>query len=146
MLKERPGTLVPSPADTEMATEASRALARHRGGTLRVRLDDGSELPLPTGVVELLKHILTETADGNAVTLIPLHAELTTRQAAEYLNVSRPHVVKLIEDGRIPHHKVGTHRRIRFADVETFKAAQEARRRTALDDLAAEAQELGMGY
>jgi excisionase family DNA binding protein len=111
MLKERPGTLVPSPADTEM-----------------------------------LKHILTETADGNAVTLIPLHAELTTRQAAEYLNVSRPHVVKLIEDGRIPHHKVGTHRRIRFADVETFKAAQEARRRTALDDLAAEAQELGMGY
>lgn len=146
MLKERPGTLVPSPADTEMATEASRTLARYRGGPLRIRLDDGAELPLPTGVAELLKHILTETADGNAVTLIPLHAELTTRQAAEYLNVSRPHVVKLIEDGRIPHHKVGTHRRLRFVDVEAFKAAQDARRREALDALAAEAQELGMGY
>lgn len=146
MLNERPGILVPSQADAEMATEASRKLARHRGGPLRVRLDDGAELPLPTGVVELLKHILTETADGNAVTLIPLHAELTTRQAADYLNVSRPHVVKLIEEGRIPHHKVGTHRRIRFVDVAAFKAAQEARRRDALDALSAEAQELGMGY
>ncbi|WP_173043133.1 helix-turn-helix domain-containing protein [Bosea sp. ANAM02] len=146
MLKERPGTLVPSRADAEMATEASRTLARHRGGPLRIRLDDGAELPLPTGVVDLLKHILTETADGNAVTLIPLHAELTTRQAAEYLNVSRPHVVKLIEEGRLPHTKVGTHRRIRFTDLEAFKATQDARRREALDALAAEAQELEMGY
>lgn len=146
MLKERPGTLVPSRADAEMATEASRTLARHRGAALRIKLDDGAELPLPTGVVELLKHILTETAEGHAVTLIPLHAELTTRQAAEYLNVSRPHVVKLIEAKSIPHIKVGTHRRIRFEDLEAFKGRQEAKRREALDALAAEAQELEMGY
>jgi excisionase family DNA binding protein len=146
MLKERPGTLVPSRADAEMATEASRTLARHRGGALRIKLDDGEELLLPTGVAALLKHILTETADGNAVTLIPVHAELTTRQAADYLNVSRPHVIKLIEQGRIDCHKAGTHRRIKFRDLEAFKASQATKRSEALDALTAEAQELGMGY
>lgn len=146
MLKDRPGTLVPSRADAEMATEANRTLARHRGTPLRIKLDDGAELPLPTGVAELLKHILTETAEGHAVTLMPVHAELTTRQAADYLNVSRPHVVKLIEAEAIPHIKVGTHRRIRFEDLEAFKARQDLKRRQALDALAAEAQELEMGY
>lgn len=146
MLIERPGTMVPSRADAEMATEASRTLARHRGGALRIKLDDGAELPLPTGVAALLKHILTETADGNAVTLIPVHAELTTRQAAEYLNVSRPHVIKLIDMQEIPCQKVGTHRRIKFRDLEAFQIRQAAKRKEALDALVAEAQELGMGY
>lgn len=146
MLLERPGTVVPTKADAALAAEASRTLARHRKDALRIKLEDGEELALPTGVAELLNHVLTEMSQGNAVTLIPVHAELTTRQAADYLNVSRPHVVKLIERGDIPHHKVGTHRRIRFRDLEAFKASHEARRRDALARLAAEAQDLGIGY
>lgn len=146
MLLEHPGTVVPTPDDAELAAKASRMLSRRAKTALRIRLDDGEELTLPTAAAKLLTHLLTEMSQGNAVTLIPLHAELTTRQAADFLNVSRPHVVKLLEQKKIPFHKVGTHRRIRFSDLEAFKQTHEAARRQALDELAAEAQEMGMGY
>lgn len=146
MLLEHPGTVVPTPDDAELAAKASRMLSRRAKTALRIRLDDGEELTLPTAAAKLLTHLLTEMSQGNAVTLIPLHAELTTRQAADFLNVSRPHVVKLLEQKKIPFHKVGTHRRIRFSDLEAFKQAHEAARRQALEELAAEAQEMGMGY
>lgn len=147
MLLEHPGTVVPTPDDAELAAKASRLLSRRAAKTaLRIHLDDGEELTLPTAAARLLTHLLTEMSQGNAVTLIPFHAELTTRQAADFLNVSRPHVVKLLEQQKIPYHKVGTHRRIRFSDLEAFKQTHEATRRRALDELASEAQEMGMGY
>ncbi|BCH21063.1 excisionase [Mesorhizobium sp. L-8-10] len=146
MLLEHPDTIVPTADDAELAAKASRILSRRGKNGLRIRLDDGEELTLPVAAARLLTHLLTEMSQGNAVTLIPVHAELTTRQAAEYLNVSRPHVVKLLEQSRIPYHKVGTHRRIRFSDLEAFKRQQETARGQALDALAAEAQEMGMGY
>ena len=83
---------------------------------------------------------------GNAVTLIPLHAELTTQEAANLMNISRPYLNKLLDRGDIPHHKVGTHRRIRFEDLERFRGRREVERRKALEELAAQAQELGAGY
>jgi excisionase family DNA binding protein len=146
MLLEHPGTVVPTPDDAELAAKASRMLSRRAKTALRIRLDDGEELTLPTAAAKLLTHLLTEMSQGNAVTLIPLHAELTTRQAADFLNVSRPHVVKLLEQNKIPFHKVGTHRRIRFSDLEAFKQTHEAIRRQALNELTVEAQEMGMGY
>jgi excisionase family DNA binding protein len=78
--------------------------------------------------------------------LIPVHAELTTQEAANLLNVSRPHIVQLIKSKKLPARKVGTHRRIRFADLQAYKACAEGARNEALDALAREAQELGMGY
>ncbi|WP_406873317.1 helix-turn-helix domain-containing protein [Aminobacter sp. P9b] len=146
MLLERPGTVVPTKDDAELAAKASRMLSRRAKTALRIRLDDGEELTLPTAAAKLLTHLLTEMSQGNAVTLIPLHAELTTRQAADFLNVSRPHVVKLLDQKKIPFHKVGTHRRIYFTDLEAFKETHEVGRRQALDEIAAEAQEMGMGY
>lgn len=146
MLLDHPDTVVPTADDAELAARASRVLSRRGKKSLRIRLDDGEELTLPVAAARLLTHLLTEMSQGHAVTLIPLHAELTTRQAAEYLNVSRPHVVKLLEQARIPYHKVGTHRRIRFSDLEAFRRQQETARSQALDALAAEAQEMGMGY
>ncbi len=147
MLIERPDTFVPAEGDAELAAHASRLLAsRQPQDNLRVRLDDGQELTLPKAATRLLAYLLTEMAQGHAVTMIPVHAELTTQQAADLLNVSRPYLVQLLEEKAIPFHKVGTHRRVKFSDLEAYKAQFETESRAALDALAAQAQALGMGY
>lgn len=145
-LLERPGTIVPSDNDAKLATESSRILSKHSDQNLHVQLDDGQQLPLPRAIQELISHLLVEMSLGNAVTLIPIHAEMTTQEAADFLNVSRPHLVKLLETNQIRHHKVGTHRRVRFNDLRAFKQQQAEARAAALDELAAQAQELDMGY
>lgn len=145
-LLERPGTIVPSDNDARLATESSRILSKHSDQNLHVQLDDGQQLPLPRAIQELISHLLVEMSLGNAVTLIPIHAEMTTQEAADFLNVSRPHLVKLLETNQIRHHKVGTHRRVRFNDLRDFKQRQAEARAAALDELAAQAQELDMGY
>ena len=101
---------------------------------------------IPTSALRLLLDVLTEIGQGNAVSIIPIHAELTTQEAADVLNVSRPFLVQLLEKGDIPFHKIGTHRRVRYQDVIAYKERIDAERRKALDELAAQAQELGMGY
>jgi excisionase family DNA binding protein len=145
-LVERVDLMMPSEKDVEYAAHASRVLAPRAKADLRVHLDDGQELTLPKTAARLLTHILAQMASGNAVTLIPVHAELTTQEAAGLLNVSRPHLIKLIDSGEIPHHKVGTHRRIKFTDLQAYRNKFEEERRKAMEELAAQAQELGMGY
>jgi excisionase family DNA binding protein len=109
---ERPDTVVPSEHDVELAATASRALARASKDALTVRLDNGDELLLPKAATRLLSHLLIEMGRGNAVKVVPLHAELTTQQAADVLNVSRPHLISLLQADEIPYHKVGAHRRL----------------------------------
>lgn len=137
---------VPTPAEARMAEESGRILAAHSRGELRVRLDDGSALVLPNAVTRLLNHILTEMAAGNAVTLTPIHAEMTTQEAADFLNVSRPHLIGLLERGELPFRRVGTHRRVRFGDIEAYRQKLQADRAKVLDDLAALSQDLELGY
>ncbi|WP_027580674.1 helix-turn-helix domain-containing protein [Bradyrhizobium sp. Ai1a-2] len=139
-------TTLPSKEDSALAQEASRAIATKQPTELKVRLDDGQELVLPKSATRLIAHLLTEMAQGNAVTIIPIHAILSTQEAADYLNVSRPHLVGLLEDEKIPFHKVGTHRRIRFQDLADYKASSEKRRREIMEELAAQAEEEDMGY
>jgi excisionase family DNA binding protein len=94
----------------------------------------------------LLVDILAELADGNAVKVVPVHAELTTQEAADMLNVSRPHLVKLLEDGVLPFHRTGKHRRVRFADLMQYKDVRDRASEEAMAELARQAQESGMGY
>ena len=148
-----PETVTPTEADTRLAEESSRRLARllgkrHRTLRLSVQADDDVEqsVAIPVAAFRLLADILTQMAQGNAVTLMPIHAELTTQQAADLLNVSRPFLIRLIEDGQIPFRKVGTHRRIRFDDLMAYKQKVDRGRLKALEELAAEAQKHGMGY
>src|SRR5215472_6892112 len=146
-------TVAPTETDAQLARESSRRLATHKLGrrsSIRIRLvDDGDEaepVAVPTSALRLFLHLLTEMSQGNAVTLIPSHAELTTQQAADLLNVSRPYFVKLLEEGKIPCRTVGKYRRVRFDDLMAYKRKDDEARAKVLDQLTAEAQELGMGY
>jgi excisionase family DNA binding protein len=139
--------VAPSEHDSTLARASSRRLARYLNGNLKVKVADSEEqIELPAAAVRLLVDLLTAMAEGNAVTLIPIHAELTTQQAAELLGVSRPFLVKQLESGAIPHRKVGTHRRVLFHDLMEYKQEIDEKRLAALDELAAQAQEMDMGY
>jgi excisionase family DNA binding protein len=146
-------TVAPTAADTELARDSSRQLSKLLGKQLsdfQLRVQTANEpeevVVIPVSALRLLTDILTHMARGNAVTLIPVHAELTTQQAADLLNVSRPFLIGLIDDGEIPYRKVGTHRRIRFEDLMTYKQDIDQKRLQAIEELAREAQELDMGY
>ncbi len=140
---------LPSEADAILAKETSRVLASRMqaGAPLQLRLLDGSEkdpVKIPAAAARMLVRILEEMARGNTVTLIPVHAELTTQEAADMLNVSRPFLIQLLDEGKIDFRKVGTHRRVRFESVMKYKRRSDADRRAALDELAAYDQELGL--
>jgi excisionase family DNA binding protein len=138
---------LPTEADSRLAAEASRTLSRSRPTNgLRIRLDDDTELTIPQSATRLIFHILTEMAEGNAVSIMPIHAELTTQEAADFLNVSRPYLIKLLNERKIGHHKVGAHRRVRFLDLANYKKQFEAERERSLDELVRLGQEMGLGY
>jgi excisionase family DNA binding protein len=108
--------------------------------------DHDEPIELPAGAVTLLLDILGAMASGQGVTIIPEDAELTTVQAADILHVSRPFLIKLLDEGQIPYRRVGKHRRIRGEDIMSYKHAIDEQREAILDQLVADAQEQDMGY
>ena len=137
----------PSRDEIKIAQESSRTLSRFLKRNLRVQIAETEEIvELPVSAVRLLVDLLTNMAEGNAVTLMPIHAELTTQQAADLIGISRPYLIKLLEDGEITYHMVGTHRRIYFQDLKNYMDKNKQAREEALNELAVQAQDLDMEY
>jgi excisionase family DNA binding protein len=143
---------LPTTEASEQAQLALRALSgfksKKAAGAFQVRPEGGPDVSVivPREAFELFLEILGQMANGNAVTIVPVHAELTTQEAADMLNVSRPHLIELLEAGKIRFHRVGTHRRIRVSDLLAYRQLDEAERKAVLDGLTQEAQKLGLGY
>ena len=141
----------PSVQEAALARSSGQSLARliKKNRPLKLKVtnaDQEQPIELPPGAALLLMDILEAMAAGRGITLIPENAELTTVQAADVLNVSRPFLIKLLAEKALPCRKVGAHRRIRMEDVMAYKARIDADREAILDQLVAEAQEHDMGY
>ena len=141
----------PGDVDTEVAGRAARRISdylrNHPGEDLiealgEVGAEDALVIPRPT--VVMLAQVLSLLESGHGVQIIPKDAELTTQQAADVLNVSRPYLIGLLESGQIPFRKVGRHRRITFEALIEYKRRDDLKRRAAADDLADLSQELGL--
>lgn len=144
--------VIPKQHDIALAMQSSKELAAFfpkKEKDFQIMIKEGpreAKITFPFPAIKLLLQILTEMAEGNAITLIPIHAELTTQEAANLLNVSRPFLIKLLDKGKLPFHKVGTHRRILFIDLLHFQVKEESMGEKALEELTKQAQQLDMGY
>lgn len=147
-----PGTIeLPTPETVREAQAALGELAPEKApkpvARIGVREGGGNRsVVVPRQAFELFLEVLGQLANGNGVTIIPVQAELTTQQAADLLNVSRPHLIGLLEAGKIPFRRVGSHRRVSARDLLAYKKLDDAQRAEAAAELTAEAQRLGLGY
>lgn len=142
--------------ETALARTSSETLSHFMSGgisggdaPLSLRLtnpDTGEamEAIVPAVAVRLLADVLAKLSEGQAVTLMPLHAELSTQQAADLLGVSRPYFVKLLEQGKLPFRKVGEQRRVRYAHLLGYLEQERHESRLALDELVALSEEMGL--
>ena len=138
---------IPSKEDVNLARGAKKVLAPRLSSTSPFDLRAINPLKepsikIPAQAAHLLVQILDEMSRGNAVKLIPVHAELTTQEAADLLNVSRPTLIRLLDEGKIKFHRVGTHRRVPFQSALAYKRHIDSGRKAALAELAAYDQEL----
>jgi excisionase family DNA binding protein len=137
---------------TPAENDAIKALRRQiddifrEHGTARLVGPEGETIEIPASAFHALKLIVGGLARGQTMTLVPHDKELTTQEAADLLHVSRPHLVKLLDDGTIPHYKVGTHRRVRIEDILEHRDQRAARRREKLDELTRLSEQLPGGY
>lgn len=140
--------LVPTPSETLIAREALPRLEAiaETGGDIRVRVLESADVvvPLPAVVVKLIVSVLAAVAEGKPVSVIPSDAALTTQQAADLLNVSRPYLFRLIEAGEIPFDRIGAHRRLRVADLLAYREKSLSEREAAIRNMVSLSQDLGL--
>ena len=141
-----------SPEDQEMARVAQRcimeALDHSRAAAIKLTTDSGEHptIELPPAALQVIGQLLGALSEGSAVTLMPAKQEFTTVEAANFLNVSRPFVIKEIDAGRLQHRMVGSHRRILFEDLLTYAQEMRKQQSQALERMADNARELGLDY
>jgi excisionase family DNA binding protein len=146
------GAITPTDQESKVARRSSEVLAAllqesgEQDAHIRFGTEDqhGSEITLPHSAVRVLVTALQEMAKGHSVTLLPVDTELTTQQAAEFMRVSRPSLIKMLDEKKLPYRKVGAHRRIRYDDVLHYLASERARRKKVMEELVAETERLGL--
>lgn len=144
--------VTPTEQDTRIARTASEALAtllqQNGASEARIRFcaqgEQETEITLPHSAVRILFSALQEMAKGHSVTLLPVDTELTTQQAAQLMRVSRPSLIKMLDENKLPYRKVGAHRRVRYEDVLRCLEAERARCEKVMQELMAETERLGL--
>ncbi len=136
---------LPTEQDSRLAQDSLRFLLQHQTEDLKVQIASKT-IRLPPVAARLLERILSELAEGNAVAITPIQPEISTQEAADLLNVSRPYLVGLLEKNTIPHRKIGKHRRVPLKALLEYKAIQKAKAEQAMQELADLSQKLGLGY
>jgi excisionase family DNA binding protein len=144
--------IAPTEQDVHLAKVAQRLLVEYLDQSHAQTLRVGDEktgtqaIEVPASALRVFAELLGHMAQGKTITLLPVDSELTTQEAADMLHVSRPFLVKLLEEKRLPYRKVGTRRRLQLQDVLAYKRQIDEARLHTLEELAAEAQKLDMGY
>lgn len=138
----------PSADDSDVLARLDEVLRGTADGAPGPELitSSGERIAIPEGVARALARVAREMARGNGIAVVPLRHELTTHEAAALLHVSRPYFIRMLEEGRLPFRKVGSHRRVRFDDVAAHLAREEARREALLARIAQESQDLGLEF
>ena len=132
----------------KLSSQTLTALLESKGGVREINVvsknGEVHHVKLPTSALTLMVEILTQLGQGNSVSITPIHAELTTQEAADLLNMSRPTFIKLLDSGELPYSRTGNRRKVAFSDVMSYKQNIDAKRLAALDELSALDQELGL--
>lgn len=146
-------SIVPNDKEIKLAQQSSRILSNvslKKSRSIDIAFKDAEQyeqsITVPLTAFNLLVGILTRMAEGNAINVVSMKTELTTQEAADLLNVSRPYLIRLLEEKQIPFRKVGNRRKVLRQDILSYKAKIDEARRKVLEELVAEAQELDMGY
>lgn len=124
-----------------LIADVKRFLAEQRDQQAKLISPGGEEIPLSTALYEVLRQAAGVLSQDEAVAIVPLHKLLTTNEAADLLNISRPSLIQVLERGELSYTKVGTHRRVRVGDLLAYMQEQAARRRAALDRLVEQSEE-----
>jgi excisionase family DNA binding protein len=142
--------LSPDPSDQErileLRAQLERIAAAHAQANTRLVSPDGTEVELPASAFAALQALVRDLARGHMVTLIPHDKDLTTKEAADILGISRPFLVKLLDRGELPYHRVGTHRRLNAEDVVAYRRLRAERRREKLRELTELSEQVEGGY
>jgi excisionase family DNA binding protein len=148
-----PPQKLPSSEEAALARLSSQELSavlETRAEIQKVTMTDRQgvvhNMDIPVSALRLLIDVLTELGDGNSVKLIPIGSELTTQEAADMLDVSRPTLIRMLDNAEIPYHRTGNRRKLRYTDIVAYREQTRAARISALDELSALDQELGLGY
>jgi excisionase family DNA binding protein len=144
VVAERDPVSAHTAADVQSLRDIERLLDQAPDHRAQLMGPGGVVVDMPESLFTALRQIVPYLLRGDAVSLVPVHQQMTTQQAADFLNMSRPHLVKLLRDGIIPHTLVGTHRRVYFRDVLEYRRRRDAERRKALDEMTALAEEFGV--